>query len=302
MAAALQGCNSDIFVDRVQEPTETNIILAPMGEEHTIKIATKGLTGVDFDDNSVHHDYTYTVYYDKDGNDISNFGSISDLSKISYLSPRFCVDFIIKGDEVTIKALDNTYSSNLSISAALFYEHEMKNIEITVTPGNPIEIKDFGYDIVRPVSEIRTETGMPAKFHNNTDRTQRVVFYPYKDARSRMETLAEDYDSWQDGTSGDVIVPYYSNGEWVESEDFKQNVLIGSTVYYDSPNTPVDEETYIDVEPQSSVSWTMSITYAMLDVAYLADFVQPGSGFSWLASGKCRVFNPIGYELNVTKL
>jgi len=293
---SLQSCNSDIFVEPIPEVIDT-IMLSGTGEERTFKIPTKGLASVDFFDNSP-NTYATTRYYNKAGDEIMQFGSIGEIAKITYGSQRFTIEFNINGDEVTVKALDNTYQHNIDVTASLDYGYESREIKIIMTPGAMMQITFFGYDILHPVCDTRTETGPLSRVTNNTDQTQRIGIYPYKNAPSRIETTADD-ETWQEGITGDVNVPYFSKGEWIDDGSFKTLVTIGSTNHYISPNTPEDELTYLEIPPHTTVSSTLSVTYATLDVAYLAEYTQPGSGFAWPSSGHCRIFQPISYELKV---
>lgn len=294
----LQGCNSDIFVEPIPGLIDT-IMLSGTGEERTFKIPTEGLAGVKFYDDSQHPHFVTTRYYDKAGDEIMQFSSIDDIAKITYGSPRFTIEFSINGDEVTIKALDNTYTSDINVTASLFYGYESRDIKIIVTPGAPMQITFFGYDIINPVSGTMTEDKDPAKYTNNTDKPQQMVIYPYMEVQSSIETASGD-ETWQNVITDEVKVPYFSDGEWIEDDSFKTMITIGTMSYYIAPNTPESEQAYVDVPPHTTVSTTMSITYATLDVAYLAEFTQPCSGLSWLGSGNCRIHQPISYELKVT--
>ncbi len=295
---SLQGCNNDIFVEPIPGLIDT-IMLSGTGEERTFKIPTKGLAGVDFFDNSTHTQYATTRYYNKAGDEIMQFGSIGEIAKITYGSPRFTIEFDINGDEVTVKVLDNTYSSDIDVTALLDYGYDTKTIQIIVTPGAMIQTTFFGYDIIHLVSDTRTETMPPSRFTNNTDRTQRIVIYPYKEAPSRIETTAGDDETWQDEITGEVNVPYFSEGEWIDDGSFKTLVTIGSTSHYISPDTPEDEQTYLEIPPHTTVTSTLAVTYATLEVAYLAEYTHPGSGFAWPGNGHCRIFQPVSYELKV---
>ncbi len=161
-----------------------------------------------------------------------------------------------------------------------------------------MEIEHLGYDIVRPVAGFKTLKMMSSKVNNNTDSVKRIGIYPYNYAKSKI--LLQPEELWQNGIRGTVPVQIYSNGEWIESESSNVEVTIGDVIEFHSENVNPDEVAYIDVPAHSTVTSILYVRYATLDVRYLATFMQPNSQFTYPASGKCQLFQPIDYDIEIS--
>jgi len=290
------ACNSDIFVEPLPKDIETDITLSPGGDSYSFKIKKKGLSGLSFG-NEI-DSYTSTIYYDKDGEILYGSYSIDDVAKIVYAAPRFSIEFRVSGDKVEASALDNTYDSEISVWSTLLYGEQSLSITFHLTPGKPMEIEHLGYDIVRPVAGFKTLKMMSSKVNNNTDSVKRIGIYPYNYAKSKI--LLQPEELWQNGIRGTVPVQIYSNGEWIESESSNVEVTIGDVIEFHSENVNPDEVAYIDVPAHSTVTSILYVRYATLDVRYLATFMQPNSQFTYPASGKCQLFQPIDYDIEIS--
>ncbi len=289
------GCNSDIFVEPVPDIDDNKFTLDGNGGTVSFTIPTKGLWGVRFD--SEYGTWAYASYYDKAGEYIYN-PTLENVAKVVYACPLFCIEFNIDGDRVEVKALDNATSEYVNVWVGLDYEHTSQIIDFYISPGRPLEIDDLGYDIANPVSGFRKERGTPHTFNNNSDRTQRIVIYPFKEAMSMIKLDVDDYDFWWSrGVSGVIDVPFYTHGEWTDSPTNVAEVRLGDTTRFYSPDLDIEEEYVIEVPPYSKVTTVTTYTYATLDVVYIAHLMLPGSGNSYFIQGQCWLIQPIAYEI-----
>lgn len=288
------GCNSDIFVEPVQEIEDSVFILDGNGGSASFTIPMVGLRNVRFDSEIT---YVGVSYFDKDGDYLAN-PTLANVAKVVYASPVFCLEFNIDGDRIEAKALDNTTSESIKVWISLEYEYTTQFVEFIIGPGRPLEIDHLGYDIISPVSGQYTDRGIPHTFNNNSDLTQRIVIYPYKEAMSKIRLIIDDYEYWwARGVTGEIAVPLYSDGEWIDSETNVAEVIIGDITQFYSPNVDVDEKYIIEVPPHTKVTTVTTVTYAVLDVTYLGDLKQPGSGMIFFIQGKCRLAQPIAYTI-----
>lgn len=288
------ACNSDIFVEPIPEIEDNKFTLDGNGGTASFTIPTKGLLGVQIGD-----EYAYlggANYYDKDGEYLYN-PTLEDVAKMVYATPFLCMEFDIDGDHVTATALDNTTSMVLKISVALNYDHQSQYIDFEITPGRPLEISHLGFDIVNPVSGRYTDRGIPHSFTNNSDRVQHIVIYPYKEAPSRIKLQVEDYDFWARGVRGEIKVPFYTNDEWTDSETNMVDVTLGDITIFYSPDVNIEETYTIEVPAYSKVTTITEVTYATLDVTYIANVEQPGSGMQFWVQGNCQLLQPIAYKI-----
>lgn len=236
-------------------------------------------------------------YYDKNGEYIDN-PTLDEVAKAVYSSPYFYIEFDVDGGNIKVKAMDNTTADNVRVWVGLDYEHTTKYIDFVITPGRPLEIEHLGYDIVRPVSGIYTERVMSHTFTNNSGRIQQIVIYPYKEAKSSIKLDIEDgYYIWAIGVKGIINVPFYYNGEWLDSQTNTAEVTIGDVTQFYCPDLDIEESYTVEVAPYSKVTTVTTITYATLDVAFIANMKQPNSGYTYMAGGKCQLMQPISYTI-----
>lgn len=291
----VSSCNNDIFVDPVPDLEADTYYLECNGSSKSFTIPTKGLRYVRF--NCDHYYMAEVEYYDKDGEYI-NKPTLDKVAKAVYSSPYFYIEFDVDGGNIKVKAMENTSADDLRVWVGLDYEHTTKYIDFVISPGLPLEIEHLGYDIVRPVSGIQTERGISQTFTNNSDRVQRIVIYPYKEAKSRIKLeIEEGYDIWAIGVKGIINVPFYQNGQWQNSETNTAEVTIGFATQFYSPDLDIEESYTVEVAPYSKVTTVTTITYATLDVAFIANLKQPNSGYTYMAGGKCQLKQPISYTI-----
>lgn len=294
LAVLCCACNSDIFVEPAPDIEENIYYLKCDGEAVTFTIPTKGLQGVRFDCD--HPTLAGVDCFDKNGEYLYNF-NWEDVSKVVFASPLFCIEFEVDGDRITAYALDNTTTERIEIWVGLDYEYTSRYIDFEINPGKPLEIAHLGYDIMNPISGIATERGIPHTFNNNSDRTQRMVIYPYKEANSKIKLSMEEYEWWAKGTEGTVQIPFYSDGEWHDSDTNIAEVRIGDVTQFYSPDLDSEEKYTLEVAPYSKVTTITTMTYATLDVTYVAELRQPGSGSTFYLTGKCQLRQPISYNI-----
>lgn len=294
LAVLLCGCNNDIFIDRVADPGEGFTIDGNLGT-HELKITKKGLTNISFE-NDVDYN-AEVVMYGHDGERLYHISSVNEVASILYHSKRFALQFNISGSDITVIALDNTYTSIIKTWVYLHYGPLMKTIEISVTPGLPLKINElsFSTSIKSGTSII---TGIPHKFHNNNEAPIHFIVYPYKEAKSRLE-LRYDED-WAYEATGTVSLPIYCDDKWeLSPTDNKKEITLSPSTYYYAENTDTLNTKTIAVPPLSTAETVMKVTYATLQTSFFADVQLPNSQLSWIVSGECMISQPIDYNIDV---
>lgn len=295
IAILAAACNSDIFVEPVPDLENDMYYLECNGSSESFTIPTKGLRKVRFECD--HPFIAGTSYFDENGEEIYD-ATLEKVARVSFHSPLFCLDFKIDGDNVEVKALDNTTPDAISVYIGLDYEHASRYIDFVIAPGQPLQITYLGFDIAKPVSGSYTERGIPHTFANNSDRTQRIVIYPFKEVDSTIRLSIEDYDFWARDAKGNVSLPFYTDGEWqYYSETNTAEVAIGRVTRFYSPDLNLEETFTVEVPPRSKVTTITEMTYATLDVSYWADLTQPGSGLTFGVQGQCKIKQPTSYKI-----
>lgn len=289
------GCNSDIFVEPVPDLEKDIYYLECNGSVESFTIPTKGLREVRFECD--HPTIAGTSYYDMNGDELYS-PTLENVARVSFHSPLFCLDFNIDGDHVEVKAIDNTTPDAIQVYIGLDYEHTSRYIDFVIAPGQPLQLSYLGFDIARPVIGTYTERGIPHSYANNSDRAQRIVIYPFKEANSTIRLPIEEYDFWARDAKGIVSLPFYSDGEWqYYSETNTAEVTIGRITQFYSPDLNLEETYIVEVPPMSKVTTITEMTYATLDVSYWADLTQPGSGLTYGVQGQCQLKQPTSYKI-----
>ncbi len=292
IALFLQGCNDDIFVEPAPDLVD-NIKLSGYGDAAEFKLPTNGLKKVSFGNETDY--YTSTDYYDANGEPAN---SLAEVRKIVYGSPRFRIEVDIDGEDVRVRSIANTYDANLIMWAVLDYGYMTRTVDIVITPGAPMEITECSYFMdygVRGNMKIR---GLRQRVTNNTDRPQRAVYYPYKDARSIIEVVSEDRVF--DGVKATVPVPLYTGGEWHENADNTADIVVGGTSYFYSAGVDINEEAYVDVPANTTVTIELTVECATFEVDSWIVFRLPNTDSEWIMVNPCKIFQPVGYKLDMT--
>ena len=269
----LIACNN-IFVDPIPD-MEERIQLDGYNGSKTVKLYKKGLTGISFDDDFSYSWQPVVTYYGHDGETINNPGSVNEVSKATYYSRFFALEFNIKGDEAEIVALNNAYTDPVSIILYLHYDYTVKTVEIEIGVGKPYEITNFGHVIDDYITTTDTVKGISQTIHNNTSRPVNTTIYPYKEAPSRLTLTPAKGDEWSDRACGITGVPYFKNGEWTVYDTEDVEATIGAATSFTSQAVDPEEEAYVEVPPNSSVRVEISVIYATLKTGYSAIVRMP---------------------------
>lgn len=294
----ISACNNDIFVDQdmgIYDPESITFNLECNGRDVTFLVPMKGIKDVRFGcDNPT---LAVITYYDKQGG-VVNSPAVEDVAKVNLCSPLFCINIYVEGNLVRVEALDNATQTNLNVWVSLeYYEGLSKTYDFIISPGQQLEIYDFGYFDNNLTNGECVELGIPYTFTNNSDRTQQMVIYPYRETPSVIRLDIDEYDGWAYGVSGLISIPFYSDGKWTWSTTDTAVVTIGDVTRFYSPDIDLDEAYTIDVAPNSKVTTITKVTYATLEANFFAFLKQPGSGNTFQVEGRCRVMQPVNYNI-----
>lgn len=290
---AFAGCNSDIFVDPVDDVVES-IFLSGDNGSAAFKIQRRGLESVEFD-NNVDYDALAT-YYDKDGEIINNPHDIDRISRILYNSHTFAVEFDVQGDRVDISALDNANQKEIEVRVFLNYGYTTKAVTIHISEGRPLEIRHFVYDTSNPIVGIG-EKRFRTRYINNSEKPLSTKLYPFSTFSSTIALTTDE--SWADGLSGTVSVPAFVDGEWSDKYQDEAQVIIGSTTPFFTAVAP-EAEVNVDVPPFSTLLMEVTVTYVTLDTNFSGEIVLPNSELMWLIFGRWQQRQPIDFKIDST--
>lgn len=286
------GCNSDIFVEPVEDIVDS-ISLSGDNGTASFKIQRDGLESVEFD-NNVDYD-AYATFFDSNGEILDSKPEIANVSKILYNSHSFAIEFNIVGDKIEVVALDNANSREIEVKALFSYGYVAKPVVIHIGQGRPLEINYLVIDTGNPMIKIVEKIGR-RRYTNNSDHPLRVKLYPLRDVKSTIDMQPDEM--WSDGVAGAVPVPAYMNGEWNFSGPDEVKVAIGSETQFCSSASP-DTEATIEIPAYSSAEMYIYMTFASLGTKYLANIKLPNSQLSWTTAGKWRQLQPIGYDIKL---
>lgn len=293
IAAALSGCNSDIFVKDIPD-IESQVTVEGNNGSKTIKIQKKGLKYISLDNASDF--YTYTTCYNKNGEIISDQSTIDRIAKIVYSSPRFTFEAGIEGDNLKLTSLDNTYKDDLSIFLNLDYGYTSKLVTVTVKPGSPL-LTEIGYDMNTAESFTENRSITPMRITNNGDKPVSMIIYPYKEAKSSALLKCDEY--WTNSVSGIFDIPVYTGGKWDIDITEKESMTIGYTHFYTSKYVDESEELRVEIPANSTTTVIMTFKYAKLNIRYIATLTQPNSELTTMISGECEVSQPVSYTYEI---
>ncbi len=80
------------------------------------------------------------------------------------------------------------------------------------------------------------------------------------------------------------------------------DAIIGNTTTFISQTVDENEEGYIEVPANSSVSVTLYVTYTKLKTGYSAVVGFPNINIDWIVDGMLEVMQPIDYKLEISAL
>ena len=285
------GCNNGIFISDLPA-LEPSVTVAGNGGNHTVYVDRNQLTGVRLD---CEFDYdTHTEYFDADGNELAYEAPMSEVSIIRYSSPRFLIEVFLKGNRLTFVAVDNTYSCDLDVILILDYGSFCQSVTVTVLPGKPMQLKNIIYfsGNVTTATKVKSFT---ERFTNAGGRPQRITYYPMRDAESKVSYMSDDM--WSVGIEGVCQVPVFDGDHWEFDNGNSQEITLGMEETFSPVSVNRDEAVEVDVPANSTVTVTISVTYAVCWVEYMAELSLPESGIGLLTNGTCSVAQPIGYKL-----
>lgn len=297
----IASCNNDVFVEHLPE-VEDILYLDGYNGKQTIQIKKDALKFISIGDYYSYDERRATVYYNKEGEEINNPKDIKNIAKITYINRIFAIELNIKNDEIEIVCLDNTYGNRLEAWLNLDYGYMDKNVILKISDGIPYEISQFGYAFNGYSTKTETKNGYKENFHNNTDQPIRITIYPYKDAQSNLTLTPDEEEYWSSLATGLVSVPYFKNGEWNIDDTEEVEAIIGDSTWFNSSIVNQEEETYVEVPPNSSVRITEKITFAILETHYSAWLLMPNTDILWPTSGTLTISQPISYQIESTPL
>lgn len=293
------GCNGDIFVEPAPD-IEDFVALTGDGSSATIKIRRKGLVKISLSNNATSD--TYFSYYGADGNWIPDCSPMSQIAKVKYYGHKIAVECRFNGDDMEIVALDNAYDKDRLVWINLDYGHTVKNVDVQIAPGKPLEIVDFYCFAEDAVAGSYTQKGIREFIHNNSDRPLRMAVYPYKDAKSRLRLTSDNESYWSFGCAGQIPVPVYMDGEWSSFSFDGVEAEIDAVTFFTSSAVDQGEQAWVEVPPFTSYKVEMNVEYATLESGYEATVKMPNADIIWTVQGKMKLAQPVGYTMETTVL
>ncbi|MCM1036888.1 MAG: hypothetical protein NC406_06125 [Bacteroides sp.] len=290
-AAALAACNDDVFLGADADmPDVTEATVGGDGGEAVFAVPARGLLGV-----SVWHtsDFTGLTCYDRDGNIIPENSPASELARISSRSMYLSYDIYIDGGRITLRTEEHPAATDGRISIRLDYDYGVRNIEVTVLPGRPLEVAAISYGTTFDVSRV-TDVDRSMTYRNDAPLPQLCEVRPWLGIGGRYEV--DVYDTWANGISVDVCLPERgADGIWSLGEPRRVDFGIAYHTYVKDWNH-VDRVT---IPPYSYVTVASEVTSETVVTGGAVTFRAPVSGTEYHTIFKTTLTEPISYEIHI---
>lgn len=285
------GCNSDIFVEQVT-PSASEVTIDGDGGTCTVRFQPKGLKYISLDT------YHTGIYYNKAGEEISEYSPASEVARINYTDNSVIFDVIIDDDKLTVTSTEQTYDISWQTGIQLDYGYTAEFIGIEILPGKPAELIQISYLMENmTVQSVAKTDYISANYHNGGASEVNVKVMPYI-AQQASATLEPDDISFR-YLHLDAPLPTCVDGMWIVG-DKNYGFELGTKLYYFPELLDRHLEVPVTIPPYSDVKVTSVVLYSSLRVPFCAVFRNPVSGRERFTFGVCGVLEPVSYDIQIT--
>lgn len=289
----LSGCNSDIFVDRI-DAVGQSIAIEGDGGHYTVKIQTKGLEWIDLVTSGYNDQVTY---YTHDGEIAPSDAPFEDIALINYTNDWMIFDIVITDDLLTFTSTEQAYDKPWDVLVYLNYGHTSVDYNITVLPGRQAEVTSVSYAMENMTVQNNADVAVwRTHYYNNSPSELKVMAMPYSGAQ--VSALLEDpgiYYAFPPTVS--IPLPEFCDGEWLIGDEL-HTLTLGSTLRY-APEQLADVSVPVSVQPYSKVEVACQVSYSSVKVPVFIHLLNPVSGRTRLCLFMCGVLAPVSYELKI---
>lgn len=212
LAAALFGCNRDIFLDEPDWEDFKDITIDGDGGEATLHIPTKDLKYFGFD--LMSESKQYCTYYNAQGDIIDPNSPVSDIARIVFETRFSKLELRKEGSRLTIRSICSTSQDDSHWIIRLEYTYGVRSIDFKVLPGRPLRLVEVVYDEM-VIDDRAKVSSLREGFTNNGPLPQTLTIRPYLNELASILVEPVAWSSWLNAERFDMPVPMYVNGELI---------------------------------------------------------------------------------------
>ena len=289
ISLVISACNSDVFIDGPDSPTEKEFYIEGDGGEISFNISRKGLVRISIDHVSDDRGYTY---YNSNGEEIPEKSPVSELARIHYENRWIMYDVEIEGDKLTFKSIENCQDI-LNHTIRLEYDYTTRFILVNTTAGLQTEVLRVEYDKTLgniDNSQTRTKT---LTVNNSSSNPTTIGIKPYIGIQSAG--IVEPEERWARYLKLKMPVPTFVEGKWLLTDD--KEITLASSLYYFTPDWDISTDVEIPANKKADILTT--VTMSKLNAHGMIEYVNPISERHFTTSFTCTFVEPIDYDINL---
>lgn len=292
LAAALFGCNRDIFLDEPDWEDFKDITIDGDGGEATLHIPTKDLKYFGFD--LMSESKQYCTYYNAQGDIIDPNSPVSDIARIVFETRFSKLELRKEGSRLTIRSICSTSQDDSHWIIRLEYTYGVRSIDFKVLPGRPLRLVEVVYDEM-VIDDRAKVSSLREGFTNNGPLPQTLTIRPYLNELASILVEPVAWSSWLNAERFDMPVPMYVNGEWIIKP--KNGIRPGNRFTYEGPDrfTKID----IDIPEYSSVNVFTDVVYSGAKVSGCMVFHNEILDLTFSEDIKVTSLYPVRHEIRI---
>lgn len=256
LALGVASCNSGVFVD--EPPLSEEILTATIeadGGEAEFKIPVKGLESISVDLFSEQE--KYCTYYNAAGEPIDRKSPASEVSRIVFENDFMKFEIEKTGKKLIFKSVCNTSEYETSRTIRLEYTYGVRFIDITTTPGKPLEIVEITYPEPMQINERGKVVTQRVNIANDGPLPTTFEVRPYLNEFASILVEPERSGSWIEAGKMTMKVPMFENGSWEIKE--KSGIRPGTRYTYEGPDRFT--KITVDIPADSKVTVITDVIY-----------------------------------------
>ncbi len=293
IAAALTGCNGDIFVDGEELPEETGKIIEGDHGHFSLALSRKELKKVIIEHTA--EDAEYFRYYGEESRPVPPDCPASELRQIDFENGLQMFTLSLSGDILDFRSYYNCSGRDNSVTVRLEFDYGVKYIYIVILPGKQLEpiFTDYDSGSKFDVTDNFDRVTRTISYTNDGPIPQTVYVQPYINARAQSQVMPDE--SWAKGISLDMPLISYFDGHWglMESAD----VHLGSV--YLPPVWEKDLKVKIEIPANSSVRIVSTVNYSQATGRGKILMRNPSADTNFDLPFTSTTIYPVSYDIRI---
>lgn len=285
------GCNNDVFIDEPDVTDETiSVKVEGDDDEAVFTVSTKNLENISFDLFS--ESRQYCTYYNAAGDIIAPDAPAGQVSRIVFENDFQKFELLCKGTQFTFRSICNTGGYG-SITLRLEYTYGPRFIDISFTPGRPLQLIDVSYSGPLTVTEQVKSSRLSVV--NTGDKELPFEIHPYLNEVAAILVTPVQSQSWVKGKTFDMNVPVYKGDRWTISE--VKGITPGTRLTYNGP----DRSTCVTLTspPRSDLSVWTDVTYSVAEAKGYMTFLNEILGRRFTVDITAKSYYPVSYDIRI---